>query len=159
MDLNILKKVLTGLLKNAVEHTPDEGLIEITARSDGDAIQVDFHDYGVGISNENQKSIFSGFYHTRDTNYYTSKKPYDFGAGGMGLDLLRIKIFARMYGFSLNAASKRCRYIPKDTDQCQGRISDCAHIKDLAECLASGGSKFTLIIPKSNQRPPAGQGV
>jgi signal transduction histidine kinase len=151
MDRNILKKVLTGLLKNAVEHTPDEGLIEITARSDGDAIQVDFHDYGVGISNENQKSIFSGFYHTRDTNYYSSKKAYDFGAGGMGLDLLRIKIFAKMYGFTLKADSKRCKYIPEDIDQCEGRVSNCSHIKDLSQCLASGGSKFTLIIPFASE--------
>ena len=150
MDRNVLKKVLIGLLKNAVEHTPDEGLIEIAARSDGDAILVDFQDYGVGISKANQKSIFSGFYHARDTNYYTSKKPYDFGAGGMGLDLLRIKIFARMYGFSLNVDSTRCQYIPRDTDQCEGRISECPHIKHLSGCLVSGGSKFTLVIPKSN---------
>jgi signal transduction histidine kinase len=150
MDRNVLKKVLSGLLKNAVEHTPDGGLIEITARSDGNEIQVDFQDYGVGISDENQKSIFSGFYHARDTSYYTSKKPYDFGAGGMGLDLLRTKIFARMYGFSLNVDSKRCRYIPRDTDQCEGRVSDCPHIKGRSECLASGCSRFTLFIPTSN---------
>ena len=149
MDRNVLKKVLIGLLKNAIEHTPDEGLIEITARSDGDEILVDFQDYGVGISKANQKSIFSGFYHARDTNYYTSKTPYDFGAGGMGLDLLRIKIFAKMHGFSLNANSTRCQYIPQDTDQCEGRISECSHIKDLSGCLISGGSKFTLVIPSS----------
>ena len=149
MDRNVLKKVLTGLLKNAVEHTPDGGLIEIKARSDGDEIQVIFQDYGVGISSQNQKSIFSGFYHTRDTNYYTSKKPYDFGAGGMGLDLLRIRIFAKMYGFSLNFYSERCKFIPEDTDQCEGRISGCIHIKELSECLDSGGSKFELIFPKT----------
>ena len=149
MDRNVLKKVLTGLLKNAVEHTPDEGLIEIKARSNGDEILVDFHDYGVGISDENQKSIFSGFYHSRDTNYYVSGKPYEFGAGGMGLDLLRTKIFAKMYGFSLDFESKRCRYIPLDTDQCDGRISECSHIEVRSECIASGGSKFTLNFPKS----------
>ena len=32
-DRRMLRTVLAGLLKNAVENTPDEGLIEITARS------------------------------------------------------------------------------------------------------------------------------
>ena len=150
MDQNVLKKVLIGLLKNAVENTPDEGLIKVTARSDGGKILVDFQDYGVGISKVNQKNIFSGFYHARDTNYYTSKTPYEFGAGGMGLDLLRIRIFAKRYGFSLDINSTRCQYIPLDTDQCEGRISKCPFIKDLSECMVSGGSKFTLIFPKSN---------
>ena len=98
-----------------------------------------------------EESEFSGFYHTRDTNYYSSQKAYDFGAGGMGLDLLRIKIFAKMYGFALKADSKRCKYIPEDIDQCEGRISNGSHIKDLSQCLASGGSKFTLIIPFANE--------
>ena len=150
MDPNVLKKALIGLLKNAVENTPDEGLIEVTARSDGDAILIDFQDYGVGISKANQKSIFSGFYHAKDTNYYTSKKPFEFGAGGMGLDLLRIRFFAKRHGFSLNINSTRCQYIPLDTDLCEGRISKCPFIKDLSECKVSGGSKFTLIFPKSN---------
>jgi signal transduction histidine kinase len=149
IDRNVLKKVLIGLFKNAVENTPDEGLIEITARSHGNEILVDFQDYGVGITKANQKSIFSGFYHAKDTTYYTSKKPYVFGAGGMGLDLLRTKIFTKMYGFSLTVDSTRCQYIPQDTDQCKGRISECPHVKDQSECLVSGGSKFTLIIPKS----------
>jgi signal transduction histidine kinase len=148
MDRNVLKKVLAGLLKNAVENTPDEGLIEITALSIDDEIQVAFKDYGVGITEENQKNIFSGFYHTRDTNFYTSKKPYDFGAGGAGLDLLRTKIFSGNYGFSLGIDSNRCRWIPQDTDRYEGRVSECPHIKDRSECLAAGGSQFTLTFPK-----------
>jgi signal transduction histidine kinase len=148
MDRDVLRKVLAGLLKNAVENTPDEGLIEITARSIGDEIQVAFKDYGVGITEENQKNIFSGFYHTRDTNFYTSKKPYDFAAGGAGLDLLRTKIFSANYGFALSFDSRRCRWIPRDSDRCEGRVSECPHIKDRSECLASGGSTFTLTFPK-----------
>ena len=149
MDRTVLKKVLGGLLKNAVEHTPDEGLIEVTARSIGDEIQVAFQDYGIGITAENQKNIFSGFYHARDTNYYTSKKPYDFDAGGAGLDLLRTKIFGESYGFSLGIDSRRCQWIPLDTDTCEGRVSACPHIQNRSECLASGGSTFTLTFPKT----------
>jgi signal transduction histidine kinase len=148
LDRTVLKKVLTGILKNAVEHTPDEGLIEVTAHSIGDEIQVAFQDYGIGITAEHQRNIFSGFYHARDTNYYTSRKPYDFDAGGAGLDLLRTRIFGESYGFSLGIDSRRCQWIPLDTDTCAGRVSDCPHIRERAECMASGGSTFTLTFPK-----------
>ena len=150
MDRNILKKVFTGLLKNAVEHTPDGGLIEVSASANEHEIQVTFQDFGVGITAENQKNIFSGFYHARDTNFYTTKKPYDFGAGGTGLDLLRIAMFAGICGFSLNADSNRCRWIPQDTDSCPGRVSECPHIKDRTDCMASGGSNFTLVFARSD---------
>ena len=57
MDRDILKKVCSGILKNAIENTPDEGEIEITARSEDGEIRIDFHDYGVGITPQNQKMI------------------------------------------------------------------------------------------------------
>ena len=66
MDRNVLNKVCSGLLKNAIENTPDEGLIEITAQSVGNKIRVDFRDFGVGITKVNQKYIFGGFFHTQD---------------------------------------------------------------------------------------------
>jgi signal transduction histidine kinase len=40
MDRNILKKVCSGLLKNAIENTPDEGKIEIRAKSGDDWIAI-----------------------------------------------------------------------------------------------------------------------
>ena len=46
------------------------------------------HDYGVGITAENQKHIFEGFFVTRDTMAYSSQRPFDFNAGGKGADLL-----------------------------------------------------------------------
>ncbi|MBE9592885.1 MAG: HAMP domain-containing histidine kinase, partial [Proteobacteria bacterium] len=78
MDRNILKKVFLGLLKNAIENTPDEGKIEVTIQSEGNEIRIDIHDYGVGITSQNQKMIFGGFFHTQDTELYSSKRPYEF---------------------------------------------------------------------------------
>jgi DNA-binding response OmpR family regulator len=62
MDRNILKKTCSGLLKNAIENTPDEGKIEIMAKAVNGEIDVNFHDYGTGITPQNQKMIFGGFY-------------------------------------------------------------------------------------------------
>lgn len=58
MDRIILKKVCMGLLKNAIENTPDEGKIEINAKTQDDEVLIDFYDYGVGVTPQNQKLIF-----------------------------------------------------------------------------------------------------
>ncbi len=150
LDKQVLRKVFAGLLKNAIENTPDGGKIEISARLDegGDA-SIKFVDYGVGITPENQKMIFGGFFHTQSTSMYSTKRPYDFGAGGTGADLLRTKIFSERFGFNISFASSRCKYIPNEWDACKGHISSCMFVKDREECLSSGGSVFTIRFPKT----------
>ncbi len=151
MDRNIVTKIFRGLLKNAIENTPDEGKIEISSKLLAKEIQIDFRDYGVGITPENQKMIFGGFFHTQDTNLYSSRRPYEFNAGGSGADLLRIKTFSKRYGFSINFESTRCGFIPKDTDTCPGMITRCAFVSGKAGCFKSGGSLFTVKFPKTSQ--------
>ena len=148
MDRFILEKVFEGLLKNAIENTPDEGKIQIIAESRDREIKVCFHDYGVGITLQNQKMIFGGFFHTQETKLYSSKSPYEFNAGGSGSDLLRIKAFSERYGFAIAFDSTRCKFLPNDTDSCPGRISDCKSITTKSECFASGGSSFCIKFPR-----------
>ena len=150
MDRNILKKVFLGLLKNATENTPDEGKMEVTIQSADNEIRADIHDYGVGITPQNQKMIFGGFFHTQDTELYSSKRPYEFNAGGSGSDLLRTKSFSERYGFSVDFNSTRCKFIPKDTDICPGKISSCPLITEKSECFSSGGSTFSVKFPVEN---------
>jgi signal transduction histidine kinase len=147
MDRNMLKKIFLGFLKNATENTPDEGKIEVTIQSADNEIQIDIYDYGVGITSQNQKMIFGGFFHTQDTELYSSKRPYEFNAGGSGSDLLRTKSFSERYGFSVDFNSTRCKFIPKDTDICPGKISSCPFIKEKSECFSSGGSTFWITFP------------
>ncbi len=150
MDRTILKKVCMGLLKNAIENTPDEGKIEINAKTQDDEVLIDFHDYGVGITPQNQKLILGGFFHTQDTDFYSSKRPYEFNAGGSGSDLLRAKTFSERYGFSVDFESTRCKHIPHDTDMCQGRISACHFITQESECISLGGSTFSIRFPQEH---------
>ena len=149
MDRDILKKVCGGLLKNAVENMPDEGKIEIRAGSGEDIILIEFHDYGVGITPQNREMIFGGFFHTQDTDFYSSKRPYEFNAGGSGSDLLRAKAFSERYGFSVDFNSSRCKFIPGDSDMCPGKISACEFITDKSECFESGGSAFSVKFPST----------
>ncbi len=141
-----LARVCQGILRNAVENTPDEGRVEVTAAMAGERLEIRFRDFGIGITPENQKLIFSGFFHTQDTDYYSTKTPYDFNAGGSGADLLRSRVFSERYGFSIDFDSTRCAFIPADTDECPGQISRCSFIDDVSGCRASG-TTFSLTIP------------
>jgi PAS domain S-box-containing protein len=140
----VLEGMFMGLLKNAIENTPDEGMIRIILEQKAQRIQLKFMDFGIGVTKENQRRLFDGLFHTLDTELYRSKKPFDFGAGGKGLDLLRMKVYSQRFGFDISVTSQRCRYLPTDSDLCPGRISQCPHCGTRDDCFNSGGSTFTL---------------
>ena len=148
------EKTVMGLIKNAIENTPDGGDVLILLKQDRDKVIVEVRDTGIGITPESRDQIFGGFYHALDTDLYATKKPFDFGAGGKALDLLRIKIFAEIYNFQVECETARCRYIPLETDLCPGRISDCSHIRSKAQCAQSGSSVFRLIFPRQAKGRP-----
>jgi len=147
MDRQVLTKVCEGLLRNAIENTPDQGLVEVAAIRNQGAVEVSFRDYGTGITPQNQNLIFGGFFHTQDTAKYSSKKPYVFNAGGTGSDLLRIKTFSERYGFTITFESTRCRFRPADDDVCPGVIDACRFAQSEEECRSAGGSTFKLQFP------------
>jgi len=144
MDPEILDGVLEGLLRNAIENTPDEGMIRVLLEQKGERLLLKVQDFGIGITEENQRYLFDGLFHTQETELYTSKRPYDFNAGGKGLDLLRMKVYGQRFGFDVSAESRRCIYIPSDRDLCPGRISECLHCQTPEDCFASGGSTFLI---------------
>jgi PAS domain S-box-containing protein len=146
IDPDVLDMMLMSLLKNAVENTPDGGEVIISLYRQSEKIVIEVKDTGVGITEQSQKHIFGGFYHSLETNLYSTKKPFDFGAGGKGLDLLRIKIFGEIYHFKVQCRSARCQYIPQENDVCPGSIAKCSHASKKEQCAQSGGSVFKLVF-------------
>lgn len=142
-----LQKIIDGLLKNGIENTPDEGQIQIAAYQKGKGTEMVVADYGVGITKENQSRLFEGIYATQETLDYSTKQPFDFNAGGKGMDLLRMKIFSERYHFKIEMNSVRCPQIPKDSDICPGRLSRCAWCKQKKGCHQSPATTFTLYFP------------
>jgi len=143
----VLRKVVDGLVRNAIEATPDQGMIEVLVQKKGDGAELVVSDCGVGITEENQRRIFEGFFSTQETIAYSSRRPFDFNAGGKGADLLRMKIFAERFGFAIDMASERCGCIPRDSDLCPGRIDACGCCKKREDCFNSGGTHFTVYFP------------
>ena len=152
MAPEILEDILRGLIKNAIENTPDEGSIRIILVQEDKRLLLKVQDSGIGITEDNQKRIFDGLFHTLDTELYISKKPYDFGAGGKGLDLFLMKVYGQRFGFGLSVESQRCIYMPKDQDICPGKISACSHCRGPRDCEASGGTTFSLSFQISEEK-------
>jgi signal transduction histidine kinase len=139
-----VEEVLMTVLKNAVENTPDQGQISILLAKDGATVHLRVQDTGVGIIPEEQEFLFDGLYHTQSTELYTSKRPFDFGAGGKGLALLKARLSGEHFNFGLSVESRRCTFLPRDTDQCPGQISECRHCNTIEDCQKSGGTTVSL---------------
>jgi PAS domain S-box-containing protein len=154
IPLDPLQKVVDGLIKNAVENTPDNGKIElivIAHKKDG-GVELVVTDSGVGVPEEDQGRIFEGFFTTQDTMTYSSKRPFDFGAGGKGADLLRMKIFSERYNFKISMASSRCRFIEGEGCICPGNITECDYCETEEDCRLAGGTIFSLYFPPASKR-------
>jgi signal transduction histidine kinase len=151
----ILKEVLEGLVKNAIENTPDGGRTRVLMEQREHRVLLQVEDSGVGITDENQKHIFEGFFPTQETELYSSKRPYDFYAGGKGLSLFRMKVYGQGFGFDLSVESRRCIHLPTDRDVCSGRISACPYCQRPEDCLSSGGSTFCVSFPVSEEKRSA----
>jgi len=157
MAPRILEDTLEGLLKNAIENTPDEGMIRILLEQKDERQLLKVQDYGIGITVENQRHVFEGLFHTQETDLYSSKRPYEFNAGGKGLDLLRMKVYGQRFGFDLSVESQRCIYLPTDRDLCPAKISACSHCRKPEDCYSSGGSIFCVSFPTAGDRTSKGK--
>ena len=76
VDADMIRRVLTNLIENAVKFTPTEGKIEIRARVEGDWLELRVKDNGPGISADDQERIFEKFTRLRGPD-----KPAGLGVG------------------------------------------------------------------------------
>ncbi len=144
---HVLQSTLRGLVRNAIENTPDHGKIEIAGYSAELGYAISIKDYGVGIPEAEQPNIFEGFYPVQDTDIYSSGRPYAFNAGGTGTDLLKMKIFAQRIGYTIRLRSSRCSRVPTSRDLCPGDIGKCSCCSSMDDCLSNGGTEFLIEFP------------
>jgi PAS domain S-box-containing protein len=149
---DVLTKVFEGLLRNAIENTPDLSKIVVSLTQTGLGPELKVQDFGVGISKENQRLIFDNYFAAYETAHYSSKKPYDFNAGGKGFDLIRMQIFAERYDFKLKMTSKRCPHIDDKQDGDSSGGHPCEVCKMDEACLSSGTTMTVQF--KSSPEPP-----
>lgn len=89
-DRNMMNTILRNLLDNAVKFTPRYGSVRIDAKADGNEVEINIKDTGIGISQEELHELFRlDLKHTRPG---TDKEQ------GTGLGLTICKEFVEMHG-------------------------------------------------------------
>jgi PAS domain S-box-containing protein len=152
IDPGFLKKAIETLAKNAVESTPDGGTVTVVLETTPSGPLLRVEDRGVGVLSEDQPFIFEGFHHTQETNHYSTMKPFDFNAGGKGLELMQLKMWANEGFIDIKWETARCRYLPTHRERCPGSILLCEHVKDERGCRESGGSTFSVLFTGAHFR-------
>jgi signal transduction histidine kinase len=93
-----LSRVIENLLSNAVKFSPDNGIVRLTTRRDRDTVRLLCADDGLGISKQDQQSLFTEFF--RGSNPAALQVP----GTGLGLSIVA-RIIAR-HGGSVSVESE-----------------------------------------------------
>ena len=144
---HVLQAIMEGLIRNAIEATPDHGIVSVTGRMKGNRYVFTVKDTGIGIPEKDKELIFEGFYPVQETESYSSRRPYSFNAGGKGIDLLRIRMFSELYGFKLSFKSQRCPLLATAETNSPEDVEYCDHCKSIEDCANNGGSEFVVDFP------------
>jgi signal transduction histidine kinase len=89
-DADAVRLALDALIENAVEHTPQEGTIEIRARTEGEYAVLEVCDDGHGIPADSLDHIFERFARADTARTRT--------AGGVGLGLSIVDAIVKAHG-------------------------------------------------------------
>lgn len=98
-DADLLERVLSNLLDNAVRHTPEGSFVTIELRRDADRLIVTVADSGPGIPERDIPHLFDPFFRGDE-----SRNPE---TGGVGLGLTIARRIMRAHGGDLRAENRR----------------------------------------------------
>jgi signal transduction histidine kinase len=96
-DADKLREVLVNLLHNAVEYNKPGGAVDVTVQPDGNFLDVQVHDTGVGIAPEAHDHIFERFYRADP-----SRQDSELHAG-LGLSI--VKGYVELLGGTVSVSS------------------------------------------------------
>ncbi len=96
-DAVLLARVVRNLISNIIQHCPNSTLL-VATRKRGDAVDIYFMDSGPGISEKNQKHIFSEFFQLNNAERDRNK--------GLGLGLAIVKRLVELLDISIDLKSQ-----------------------------------------------------
>jgi signal transduction histidine kinase len=96
-DRDRLTQVLTNLVRNAINNTPDGGIISVETAQAGEHVVITVSDTGIGIEPQDLSRVFDRFYRTDQSRAQ--------GTGGSGLGLAIVRDLLTAMGGSITAES------------------------------------------------------
>ncbi len=94
-----ISEMITNLLFNAIKYTPDNKTVHIGCKSDGDYVQIDISDTGIGIPADELGNVFDEFF--RASNARKLEKD------GTGLGLSIVKQIIDRHGGKISVQSQQ----------------------------------------------------
>jgi two-component system OmpR family sensor kinase len=100
-----LRQVLSNLVSNALQHTPESADIAVRVGTDGDNAVLEVCDAGPGMSGEDARRVFERFYRTDSSRARAS------GGTGLGLSIVDSLVYAHGGTVSVTTApGQGCRF-------------------------------------------------
>ena len=97
-DPDGIRTIIDNLLDNALNYTPAGGQVAVRWHSDGEGLQIEVADTGIGIAKEHQSRIFERFFRI--------DKARSRELGGTGLGLAIVKHLCQVFGGSVSVTSQ-----------------------------------------------------
>ena len=82
-DSKAIERVLNNLIDNAFKYSPEDSVIEVQARKQGDFVKVSVMDSGIGVPDEEKRFVFQRFYRTAKARANEKQ------GSGLGLAIVR----------------------------------------------------------------------
>ncbi len=95
VDPKLLRYILSNLLSNAMKYSPSQSQIEVNLNRNKQEVIFQIHDCGIGISEQDQPSIFDAFHRGANVGEIT----------GSGLGLSIVKQFVELHEGTISVAS------------------------------------------------------
>jgi two-component system OmpR family sensor kinase len=109
-----IRQVLSNLVANALQHTPESAAVTVRVGTDGDDAVLEVADQGPGMNQEDASRVFERFYRTDSSRARAS--------GGTGLGLSIVESLVRAHGGAVSvttAPGEGCRFrvtLPRISD-------------------------------------------
>ncbi|PIE48617.1 MAG: hypothetical protein CSA39_06805 [Flavobacteriales bacterium] len=94
-DPKVIRLIVTNLLSNAIKYSPENSIIEVALNSKNKTVYFQFKDHGIGVPEEDQKSLFTRFFRAHNASHIQ----------GTGLGLYIVKQYVNLIGGAINYSS------------------------------------------------------